>query len=633
MAPSTPPRRLRRPLLLAAGLVGATAAVVLCVAYSRWHASAPLGPKLEPGLPSPDPRLGYRGPFENVRPEVAYVSDTLCADCHPLQAKTYSRHPMARTLMPLEPAFLPPLDAPVHNPFGALGQRFEVVSRGRQVLQVRTAQGSKGEPLFRQELETQFAIGSGTHAHSYLSMQGETVLQTPISWFTQARRWDLSPGFGPDVLAGRRVGGDCLFCHSNGANEDPIEDTTYRRPIFPNGHGIGCQRCHGPGGEHVKDPRIVKPRGGSGLDPTIVNPAHLGHHLRESICWQCHLEGDVRVLRRGRQRFDFRPGMPLEDFVAVFVDAEETNFDDVVNQVEQMRQSRCYQKSTEPGKLGCVSCHDPHEVPAPDRAVAHYRAACLKCHGPDACSLPRPQRLARHKDDSCVACHMPPFGTANIAHVSATDHRIPRKPAARKADRPPGLRMGEVRDLVSVYDGRRGEDDPERERDWALAAALLTRRGREVAQPFLGELEAAAKRDPADLLVRAEYGLALVDAGKAATALPLFEDVLARRKDYGLGLLGRAIACSQLGKTRESLTSWRRLVELEPSHVGYRRGLLELLIRETRWKEAQQAAQSWVAADPGLPEARAVLRDVLLRLGRLDDAKEQDRIVNELTRR
>jgi predicted CXXCH cytochrome family protein len=617
--------------LLKIGLILTVAAVALGGWYFGWYRPRPIDANLEPGLPAPDPRLAYTGPFKNVHPDVAYVNDALCAECHRDIAKTFSRHPMARTLMPIDAARLPPLDAKAHNPFEALGQRFQVQTRDGKVLQSRTARDENGKPLFQQDLAVHFAIGSGTHAHSYLSIQGSTILQTPVTWFTQSRRWDLSPGFVHNVLAGRRVGADCLYCHGNGANEDPRDELVYREPLFPNGHGIGCQRCHGPGAAHVKAPGLVKTDAGI-LDPTIVNPKHLAPHLRESICWQCHLEGDVRVLRRGRQRYDFRPGMPLEDFLGVFVDAGETNFDDVVNHVEQMTQSRCYQKSLGPKQLGCVSCHDPHEKPLPETVVAHYRQACLKCHQEEGCALPRPMRLAQHKDDSCVACHMPAFPTSNIGHVSSSDHRIPRKAAPRKTERPPSLRTGDVQDLVSVFAQQRGKSDPELDRDRALAAAMLGRRGRKLVNPLGKELEAAAKRDPSDLAVRAQFGLTLLNAGEAAKALPLLQDILARQADHESALLGHAIACAQLGKVSDSLASWRRLVQLAPSHGGYRQGLIELLMRETRWEEAATEAQAWIAMDPGIPDARALLRAILAQLGRMDDAQEQHRILTELTR-
>ena len=588
------------------------------------------------GLAAADPRLSYQGPFKNVHPEVAYVPEETCAECHDKEATTFRHHPMARTLIPIGDVKLPPLDEKRHNPFEALGQRFEVVVKDRGVWHMRSATDSAGKRLFEQSMPVHFAIGSGTHAHSFLSIDGGTVLQTPITWFAQKGVWDLSPGFAPNQLAGRRVGADCLFCHSNSANEDPRDETAYRQPIFPRGHGIGCQRCHGPGGEHVKAPGNTVKMKLDGrdveLDPTIVNPKHLSPHLRESICWQCHLEGDVRVLRRGRARFDFRPGMPLEDFVGVFVDAAETQFDDVVNHVEQMLQSRCYKASSEP-KLGCVSCHDPHEKLTGEQAVAHYRAACLRCHGENECSLPKAERLAQHKDDDCTACHMRPFMTSNIVHVSSTDHRIPRRPAARKLDRPVGLRMGPVQELVSVFESQRGKSDPELDRDRALAGALLARRGRPLVHPLIMELEAAAQRDPGDLMVKAQLALALINQQEPAKALPLVDEVLARQADHEWALLGQAIACAQTGKIDDSLASWRRLVKQAPSQPGFRAGLIDTLMRGSQWKEAEQVARTWLAYDPGSAEAHALLRDVLLQLDRRGEAEEENRIVKELTPR
>src|ERR1043166_9401637 len=380
-----------------------------------------------PAPPAVDPRLTYTGPFRNIHPDVAYVPEETCAGCHEKQANTYQHHPMARTLTPIAEAKLPPTDAKRHSPFESLGQRFEITRKKGGVWHERSANDSSGKPLFHHEMPVHFVVDSGAHAHSYLSIAGSTVMQTPITWYAQKQIWDLSPGFAMNALAGRRVGGDCLFCHSNFADEDPPRgETAYRIPIFPRGNGIGCQRCHGPGSKHVADPgnKVKVELDGEQveLDPTIVNPKHLSPPLRESISWQCHLEGDVRVLRRGRGRFDFRPGMPLEDFIGVFTDSAEQHFDDIVNHVEQMLESRCYKESSKP-KLGCVSCHDPHEKPAPENSVAFYRHACLKCHGENQCSLPRPERLAKHKDDNCVACHMPPFATANITHVSSTDRK------------------------------------------------------------------------------------------------------------------------------------------------------------------------------------------------------------------
>src|SRR5436305_314304 len=74
-----------------------------------------------------DPRLTYDTPFENVRPDVKYVGDKACAECHPKETEQYHKHPMGRS------AFLPadvpdpePLDAEHHNPFTASGFQYLV---------------------------------------------------------------------------------------------------------------------------------------------------------------------------------------------------------------------------------------------------------------------------------------------------------------------------------------------------------------------------------------------------------------------------------------------------------------------------------------------------------------------------
>ena len=107
-------------------------------------------------------------------------------------------------------------------------------------------------------------------------------------------------------------------------------------------------------------------RGGLSTEPdlTIVNPANLAPALRDSVCQQCHLQGWFRFPRAGHDFFDFRPGLPLHRFLAVFVreSGNQGKFE-LAGQVEQMESSRCFRASQ--GQLGCISCHDPHRLPAP----------------------------------------------------------------------------------------------------------------------------------------------------------------------------------------------------------------------------------------------------------------------------
>src|SRR5262249_57855384 len=99
-------------------------------------------------------------------------------------------------------------------------------------------------------------------------------------------------------------------------------------------------------------------------DETIVNPARLPARLRDAVCEQCHLQGESRILRRGREAFDYRPGLPLHLFWSVFIRPPElVEGLKFVGHVEQMRSSKCWSKSG--GELACVSWHDPHRLPEP----------------------------------------------------------------------------------------------------------------------------------------------------------------------------------------------------------------------------------------------------------------------------
>src|SRR5207248_650851 len=125
--------------------------------------------------------------------------------------------------------------------------------------------------------------------------------QSPITWYPQKGAWDLSPGYATrHHHFARPVPAECLFCHSNHVAAVPDTVNHYRAPIFQ-GHAIGCERCHGPGELHVR--RHEGNEELSQADTTIVNPRRLDPVLADSVCEQCHLQGEVRVLRRGQSSF------------------------------------------------------------------------------------------------------------------------------------------------------------------------------------------------------------------------------------------------------------------------------------------------------------------------------------------
>jgi len=324
-----------RPLLwlFVGGFVGIAAVVYFLLRHADSQPDAP------PSAPGADPRLNYAGPYLNVHPDVKYVGDAACAKCHEKQTKSYHQHPMGRSMHSATGIDLRAIEEGHNNPVNALGSEFQIKRQGALLLHIETRHDAAGQPIFETIFNIDFVVGSGSRGYSFLTDRDGYVFQTPISWYSHKQIWDIAPGW-ETVGGGRAILPGCLFCHANHVEPVPDRINRYQEPLFGKQPAIGCERCHGPGEKHVAT---------SGQEHTIVNPAKLEPKLRDSVCQQCHLEGEHRMLRHGRGLFDFRPGLPLGEFWNIFVDADLNN-PNAVNHVEQMELSACFKKSG--GKLG-----------------------------------------------------------------------------------------------------------------------------------------------------------------------------------------------------------------------------------------------------------------------------------------
>jgi hypothetical protein len=540
-----------------------------------------------------DPRLTYTGPYRNIRPEVAYVGDAQCAGCHEAIAKSFARHPMGRSLVPISELIdHQDYSQGANNPFTLMGRRFSVDRVDNNEWHRQTALDDAVKPTIELAQQVDWVIGSGAKGRSFLTERDGYLFQTPISWFTRKHRWELSPGFDSSALAGRLVTGACLYCHANRLREDPDVPDHLTAPVFE-GHAIGCERCHGPGELH----------GNGDLDNTIVNPARLSPALRDAVCEQCHLEGEARILRSGRGLFDYRPGLPMSDFWSVLIQARRGDDAKAVNHVEQMHQSQCFQRSAGAAQMGCISCHDPHVFVAPAEREVHYRAACLKCHegtkDRPGCSAPLAQRLKTNPGDSCIDCHMPRYAHSDIAHAASTDHRIERRPGN---DLPNAIDL-EAADFVDFYRNSYPEGgDPQAERTLGIGLVKLTSTGmlradRHGEQALL-LLESAIANDPQDMEPRESKVQLLSLLGRYAEALTEAATVLAGRpRDWRL-LAWAASAAQAEGQTDLAIDYWRRSVEINPFMPEYQVRLVEMLMHAGRRDEARTRCAKLLQLDP-----------------------------------
>jgi Tfp pilus assembly protein PilF len=373
-----------------------------------------------------------------------YTDSKSCALCHREIAENYARTGMARSF------FIPGAANTIENyaktpeyDHALSGSRYAMTIRNGQYFERRWQLDAGGKEINAEEVKIDYVMGSGNHARSYLHRTERGMLiELPLGWYPDnGGEWGMVPGSDTEHPQTRRfVSYKCMFCHNGYPNIPATSQLPGSEPVFPPQlpTGIDCQRCHGPGAEHVRT---------SGR-AAMVNPAKLSPERRAEVCMQCHLETTSGRIPAVLQRFDrgafsYIPGQPLMDFALHFDHASGTGHEEkfeAVSSVYRLRQSRCFLESG--GKLECATCHDPHRIPRGEEAIRHYSSVCLGCH-----TAPHPAGFAVTAAD-CVTCHMTKRRVDDAPHVIMTDHRIERRAPANAltefAERPPEEYRGEV---------------------------------------------------------------------------------------------------------------------------------------------------------------------------------------------
>jgi hypothetical protein len=432
------------------------------------------------------------------------------------------------------------------------------------------------ESGFRGERELLYFIGSGVKGRSYLLSEQGFLFETPINWYAQEQRWNMTPAYTEARESPMNLPAlvDCLNCHSSGL-QAPMAGTDNKFLGEPFLHGgITCQRCHGASKGHGRDADVAWARetsqGASGVGSVradagcapgtdecvrsnVVNPGKLTAERRDAICVECHFEGTAAVEQPGKHLYQFQPGQRLEDYIHYFLLEGKPSQGQAVSQFEALSLSACQRKSGD--RMWCGSCHDPHREPGAAEKADYYRGKCLRCHGEAFAAKHHPDK----KD--CVACHMPALPSKDVAHTEATDHRILRNPKGPQLENP-GLDDGTTPRLVPF---------PERDaalttsRDLALAWETLAQRGvAGAARQAEQYLRKAVKDGPEDAVLLAGLGFVEQEAGHEKEARDLYEralkiDPLANDSATNLGAIE-----ARTGNLRRAVELWQGAFERVP---------------------------------------------------------------------
>jgi hypothetical protein len=167
---------------------------------------------------------------------------------------------------------------------------------------------SKPDPLVSFKLEdVAFTYGS-RWKQRYFTKSGDDYFVQPAKWDvrnTVWRQYYVRPGtdwwtrFYPAEQTERPTGPLCDGCHSVNYNIRTKAVTEWN---------VGCEKCHGAGGSHVRSP----------IASTIINPARLDDVRSDDVCIQCHSQGQPRANPIEGRYYDwpvgYQPGDRLQDF-------------------------------------------------------------------------------------------------------------------------------------------------------------------------------------------------------------------------------------------------------------------------------------------------------------------------------
>lgn len=262
--------------------------------------------------------------------------------------------------------------------------------------------------------------GSGKLGQTYLYWRDDELFQLPASYLTSSQSWINSPGFKDGLIRyDRPTLPRCLECHSTYIKARAKDSNRYDRSTVI--WGISCERCHGPGREHI-DFHKDHPETETGRH--IIHPRHISRDRKLDLCAQCH-SGAGKLIQ---SPFTYRPGESLAEFLDIGHSDDEKSFSvHSNNQLPRLRQSKCFRESD---SLSCTDCHDPHRMERGQLNV--FSGRCQKCHDAKEC-----RTAARHGAtalSNCIDCHMPrrndegmPFSTRELDRMTPVwmrEHRI-----------------------------------------------------------------------------------------------------------------------------------------------------------------------------------------------------------------
>jgi len=260
----------------------------------------------------------------------------------------------------------------------------------------------------------------------YFTKKGDDYFPEPAQWDVTNHVWRpyfvangtdwWVPFYPPDNMQ-RPTGPTCDGCHSVNYDIHTKQVTEWN---------VGCERCHGPGSEHVEHPT----RG------NILNAARMDYVQASDTCIQCHSQGRPLTSPIEGKYYDWPVGYQVGSNLQDFWKLEEhtlgettfTHYPDGTAHKNRMQGNDFVQSVMYRHGVTCFSCHDVHGTENYAQLRKLPDQLCLQCHAPLSMNGPRTATLEEHTHhkkgsagSSCIACHMPKIATT-IADIKVRAH-------------------------------------------------------------------------------------------------------------------------------------------------------------------------------------------------------------------
>jgi len=262
----------------------------------------------------------------------------------------------------------------------------------------------------------------------YFTKIGDDYYPLPAQWDIGNKKWmkyhvpdtgaDWWTAFYPSDNMQRPTGPTCDGCHSVNYDIHTKQVTEWN---------VGCERCHGPGSEHVAHPTRTN----------IMNPSAMDSFASNDTCIQCHSQGQPKTKLIEGKAYDWPVGYDVTKHLQDFWSLEDINlgqtdflhFADGTAHKNRMQgndfiQSVMYEKG-----VTCASCHDVHGTGNYAQLRKPGDQICLDCHAANSPNGPHVANLEEHTHhaagspgSSCIACHMPKIETQGVPGAFVRSH-------------------------------------------------------------------------------------------------------------------------------------------------------------------------------------------------------------------